>query len=599
MGGAALRTLLPDSAIAQQALLGSIAIPAPLMLPAMQPGAPTLIQCTVGANAGQLEITSLTASGSKAVHVSGTALTLLPAAQPPRRTTFGRRLGAAVLPALPLAAAKPAAVGALEIEGARPGFWMDPAPFDCFLQLGQVLMGGDNTEVFVPAGLGALRVAAKLGSADAAWATVLPVGREGAPVSDFQLDSGAATLLCSISGLLAKSMGRVQPALAAAKVAAVAPVDCLYEVAWQAMDGSWDILPAESSSLWQLPASQQQQPQPAAVAASAIAAVQRLLQSAAAGSAAQLQTVQAALLPFLPPHGSSTRTAAAALSGLVRTLNQECPQISWSAMDVDSHATASNPHAAARLVQLQASSAEVDSFGLATRGNTRFGPSLLKSLAQEELGAYHLMPMPRGSLNSLVPLPVDAGCPLGPDQILLAVKSVGLNFRDVLNVLGMYPGDPGPPGGDCSGIVLRGSVTHNGAVIAGPGDAVFGLAAGSLGSHVVTSSKTMVPMPASVGFEEAATMPTVFITVDTALKGIAALQPGQRVLVHAAAGGVGLAAMQVRLGTLGFETWVPARSNSPAVHVDSWTATLQGNCWEGRPPSLARHVPVQLVCCFS
>lgn len=117
--------------------------------------------------------------------------------------------------------------------------------------------------------------------------------------------------------------------------------------------------------------------------------------------------------------------------------------------------------------------------------------------------------------------------------------------RDVLNVLGMYPGDPGPPGGDCAGVVLRGHVRHGDTVIAGPGDAVFGLAAGSLGSHVIASSKTVVPMPPSVTFEEAATMPTVFITVDTALHRIAALAPGHRVLVHAAAGGVGLAAMQL------------------------------------------------------
>ena len=68
----------------------------------------------------------------------------------------------------------------------------------------------------------------------------------------------------------------------------------------------------------------------------------------------------------------------------------------------------------------------------------------------------------------------------------------------MLNVLGMYPGDPGPPGGDCAGVILRGSVQHAGGVVAGPGDAVFGLAGGSLGSHVVGSSHTVVPMPPSV-----------------------------------------------------------------------------------------------------
>ena len=68
--------------------------------------------------------------------------------------------------------------------------------------------------------------------------------------------------------------------------------------------------------------------------------------------------------------------------------------------------------------------------------------------------------------------------------------------RDVLNVLGMYPGDPGAPGGDCAGVVAR--VAEGCASGLQPGDAVFGLAAGSLGSYVLASSQTMVPMPASL-----------------------------------------------------------------------------------------------------
>ncbi len=68
--------------------------------------------------------------------------------------------------------------------------------------------------------------------------------------------------------------------------------------------------------------------------------------------------------------------------------------------------------------------------------------------------------------------------------------------RDVLNVLGMYPGDPGQPGGDCAGVVAR--VADGCPSGLQPGDAVFGLAAGSLGSYVLATSQTMVPMPASL-----------------------------------------------------------------------------------------------------
>ena len=128
--------------------------------------------------------------------------------------------------------------------------------------------------------------------------------------------------------------------------------------------------------------------------------------------------------------------------------------------------------------------------------------------------------------------------------------------RDLLNVLGMYPGDPGPPGADSSGVVVAAGpdVSH-----LRPGDAVFGLAAGSLGSHVHAHAETVVPMPPNLSFEELASCPTVFITVDTAFRQAAGVRPGDRVLVHAAAGGVGLAAIQM-VATLGGTTVATAGS---------------------------------------
>jgi NADPH:quinone reductase-like Zn-dependent oxidoreductase len=88
-------------------------------------------------------------------------------------------------------------------------------------------------------------------------------------------------------------------------------------------------------------------------------------------------------------------------------------------------------------------------------------------------------------------------------------------------------------------------LASNAAAGVRPGDAVFGLATGSLGSHVHASALTLVPVPQNVDFEAAATMPTVFITVDAALNQVAALRPSERVLLLAAAGGVGLAGIQL------------------------------------------------------
>jgi NADPH:quinone reductase-like Zn-dependent oxidoreductase len=78
-----------------------------------------------------------------------------------------------------------------------------------------------------------------------------------------------------------------------------------------------------------------------------------------------------------------------------------------------------------------------------------------------------------------------------------------------------------------------------------PGKEVFGLAHGCLGTIVVGSAATLALLPPSVSYVAAATIPTVFITADVALNGAAGLQRGERVLLHAGAGGVGLAALQV------------------------------------------------------
>jgi len=123
----------------------------------------------------------------------------------------------------------------------------------------------------------------------------------------------------------------------------------------------------------------------------------------------------------------------------------------------------------------------------------------------------------------------------------MAVQAVGVNFRDVLNVLGMYPGDPGAPGGDCAGTIA--------AVPAGSafsiGDVVYGQAGGCLGTHVVASAEMLAPAPPQASLEEAASLPTIFLTALACLSDAAAAGAGDRVLVHAASGGLGLASLQI------------------------------------------------------
>ena len=75
----------------------------------------------------------------------------------------------------------------------------------------------------------------------------------------------------------------------------------------------------------------------------------------------------------------------------------------------------------------------------------------------------------------------------GPGEVEIAVEATGLNFKDVLNALGMYPGDPGPLGGECAGHVVAPSAPASTHVR--PGDAVLAVAGGSFASHVVATRR--------------------------------------------------------------------------------------------------------------
>ncbi|KAL7068433.1 putative type I fatty acid synthase [Cryptosporidium serpentis] len=133
---------------------------------------------------------------------------------------------------------------------------------------------------------------------------------------------------------------------------------------------------------------------------------------------------------------------------------------------------------------------------------------------------------------------------IGDSNIALfrvTVQRSSVNPRDVLNVMGLYPGDPGPPGGDCSGIVVA---IGEGVSHLQVGDYVFGVAPGCLKTYVTTDANLMCKIPDGFSFEEAAALPVVATTVELALKDIANIKSGDHVLVHAVTGGIGLMVVQ-------------------------------------------------------
>jgi acyl transferase domain-containing protein/NADPH:quinone reductase-like Zn-dependent oxidoreductase/SAM-dependent methyltransferase len=147
----------------------------------------------------------------------------------------------------------------------------------------------------------------------------------------------------------------------------------------------------------------------------------------------------------------------------------------------------------------------------------------------------------RGTLDNLVLRPAARQRP-GPGQIEVRVHAAGLNFKDVLNTLGMYPGDPGPLGGECSGRV---TAIGEGVTAFKPGDDVIALAGGCFGTFVTADAMLAAPKPPALSFEEAAGVAIPFITAYYTLIYLGKLSAGERVLIHAAAGGVGMAAVQL------------------------------------------------------
>jgi NADPH:quinone reductase-like Zn-dependent oxidoreductase len=152
--------------------------------------------------------------------------------------------------------------------------------------------------------------------------------------------------------------------------------------------------------------------------------------------------------------------------------------------------------------------------------------------------------------------------PLG-DQVLVDVKAVGINFADTLARIGLYQDAPKPP---CVvGYEVAGTVAAVGPGVEGvaPGDRVMaGTRFGGYAERVLAKASDVVPLPDRLSFEQGAAVPVNYATAWAGLVRYGSLQPGERVLLHAAAGGVGISATQVAKRH-GAEVW---GTSSPGKH---------------------------------
>ncbi|MFD6659987.1 SDR family NAD(P)-dependent oxidoreductase, partial [Streptomyces parvus] len=212
----------------------------------------------------------------------------------------------------------------------------------------------------------------------------------------------------------------------------------------------------------------------------------------------------------------------------------------------------------------------VDEPELALRKGNLYAPRLVRAATDTGLvppagtTGWRLDVLTQGTLDNLALVPADADRqPLAAGQVRISVRAAGVNFRDVLVALGMYP-TKADIGGEAAGIVEE---VGPGVTAFAPGDRVMGLFDTAFGPHAVTDHRTLVPMPRGWSYAQAATVPLVFSTAYYGLVDLADVRPGESVLVHAAAGGVGMAAVQLArhlgaevYGTAGPAKWDALRS---------------------------------------
>ncbi|MFN8470139.1 MAG: SDR family NAD(P)-dependent oxidoreductase [Caldilineaceae bacterium] len=237
----------------------------------------------------------------------------------------------------------------------------------------------------------------------------------------------------------------------------------------------------------------------------------------------------------------------APLWGVVRTAALEYPALRCSAIDLSALAEEDDGRSV-----VQEMLADGPETLVAYRGGQRLVPRLaahippavpaLRTAASDE--AYRLeIPAP-GILDRLT-LTAVTRMPPEPDQVEIRVHSAGLNFLDVLSALGLRPDQEGAaaaPGMECAGVI-----THIGSEVttAAVGDAVIAVAPYSIGAYVCTPAAFAVPKPATLSFAAAAALPIAYLTAYYALQTLGRIRRGERILIHAAAGGVGLAAVHL------------------------------------------------------
>ncbi len=248
--------------------------------------------------------------------------------------------------------------------------------------------------------------------------------------------------------------------------------------------------------------------------------------------------------PCAPTHAS--------LWGLGRVAMSEQPRLSVTLVDL-SDASQPELEALAEVALDTEAPAEI-----ALRGERRFVRWISRPAPAETTLDVEIAHTPirqvvvtPGVVDSVAPEAFEPS-PLGPEDVEVQVGSVGLNFRDVVEAMNLLPPEAWDGGlitGFALGLDAAGTVRRVGREVASVavGDPVIGFFPHCLATRAVTHERQVTRMLPGLSMAEAAALPTPFSTADYALRDLARLETGEKILIHSAAGGVGTIAVQLAL----------------------------------------------------
>lgn len=245
-----------------------------------------------------------------------------------------------------------------------------------------------------------------------------------------------------------------------------------------------------------------------------------------------------------PENLENVEPLQAAYWGLVKVVHEEQPHLNLGCIDIDFDAHQTS-HFSRLIQQLISDGGERL---LSLRDENIYVPRLseIDHVANNSIATNTPLALKladRGNLSRLNWIPRLRRA-LQPHEVEIAVKATGLNLRDIVDALGLHPRRLDEFGLECSGII---SAVGEAVSRVAPGDEVMAFGTGCLAQYCVVDENRVVRKPAQLGWVQTASIPIAFLTAYYALIHCAKIAAGDRVLIHAAAGGVGMAAVQLAL----------------------------------------------------